>query len=77
MSFMFSGAYELVANLSSWNTSKEMIMVSMFQGASSFQGIGLEYWETSNVRDMTDMFYVTGKLRADLSSWNTSKVLIM
>ncbi len=34
-------------------------------------------WDTSNVTDMTDMFYLARKFNEDISNWNTSKVTSM
>ena len=46
----------------------------MFNGATSFEGIGLETWDVSNLQDMGNMFRSTPNLNADLSAWVVSNV---
>ena len=52
----FSGATSFNGNLSGWNTSKVESMGDIFVNAFSFTGIGLETWDTSNVRFLTAAF---------------------
>ena len=48
------------------------------ENSTTFKIEGLSNWDTSNVEDMSDMFYITGvkadSFILDLSKWDTSKV---
>lgn len=48
-----------------------------FTNCFSFQGIGLDIWDTSNVVSMSGMFLNTPSFNGDLSSWNVSRVTSM
>jgi surface protein len=57
MPCMFANAVVMNANLSSWDIANVQDMSSMFSGAKSFVGVGLEHWDVSNVIDMSSMFF--------------------
>jgi len=66
-------------DVTGWNTSMIRFMMGMFMGLEWLEEIrGLETWNTSNVDDMSVMFYRCLKLKKlDISSWNVSKVFTM
>ena len=45
----------------------------MFREAESFNQ-DISGWDTSNVVNMTDMFYIASSFNQDLSSWNVANV---
>lgn len=49
----------LDADLGSWDVSNCTGMAAMFQGATIYQGQGLENWDVSNVTNMSSMFFLT------------------
>jgi len=60
-SYMFFGAWNMAADLSSWNTSSATSMRSMFNEATSFTG-GLTSWAVDKVIDFTEMYvYVAAR----------------
>jgi surface protein len=79
MTRMFRDASSLTGedtDFNSWDVSKVTNMLSVFQGASSFnQYIG--DWNTSNVTNMIAMFYENMLFNQDISGWNTSEVMTM
>ena len=83
MGYMFNHDYSLTTvNLSDWDTSKVTTTKGMFSVGASYVGngqlteiIGLESFDTSNVTDMTAMFYGAGQMtHYNISGWNVSKV---
>jgi surface protein len=48
-----------------------------FLNCFSFQGLGLDVWDTSNVQSMEAMFLNTPNFNGDLSLWNVSRVTSM
>jgi surface protein len=48
-----------------------------FTNCLSFQGLGLDAWDTSKVRSMEGMFLNTPSFNGDLSLWNVSRVANM
>lgn len=48
-----------------------------FTNCFSFQGLGLDAWDTSNVQSMEGMFLNTPSFNGDLSLWNVSMVTTM
>ena len=53
---MFEGAESFECDLGRWDVSKVETMKSMFRGAKSFTGRGVEKWEPAEGVDVTDMF---------------------
>ena len=49
----------LDADLGSWDVSNCTGMAAMFQGATIYQGQGLQNWDVSNVTNMSSMFFLT------------------
>ena len=74
---MFYEASLFDANLSQWDVSQMYDMSHMFSGASSFQGIGLEFWDTSATESLTGMFQYSNISNTNLSDWNVSNVYEM
>ncbi|WP_136467955.1 BspA family leucine-rich repeat surface protein [Flagellimonas onchidii] len=75
---MFRGCSNFNGDLSGWNLNQNIIfMIGMFSEASSFEGIGLETWNTQNATSMEKMFRNAAKFNADISGWNTGKVSSM
>ena len=48
-----------------------------FTNCLSFQGLGLDTWDTSKVRKMEGVFLNTPSFNGDLSLWNVSGVVNM
>jgi surface protein len=63
------------ANLLGWNTSSVVTMANMFSDCLSFEGRGLESWDTSNVESLMFSFMNTPKFKGDLSAWDISRVV--
>ena len=82
MSHMFAdvSSYEYVSqsfSVTNFDTSKVRNMAGMFSAASYFLG-GLNGWNTSQVTDMSSMFYQNRMgFSSDLNSWDTSQVRSM
>ncbi len=83
MSAMFVGDTSVTSiNISGWDTSSVVDMNSMFNVGESYAGngqlteiIGLGDLDTSNVTDMTCMFYGAGQMtHYDIANWDVSKV---
>jgi surface protein len=51
--------------------------VTYVSWADAFQGIGLDYWDVGNIRNMESMFNYATTLVANLSSWHTAMVTNM
>ena len=49
----------------------------MFLNRLSFQGNGLQYWDTSNIRDMRRMFRNAPSFNGIIANWNVSQVRSM
>ena len=69
---MFKGCSSLRYVNNKWNLNGVTQTFSMFEGCSSFTGIGIEEWDMSTVVSLTNMFKDCTSFSADLSSWNTS-----
>lgn len=69
-------------DVSNWDTGNVTTMAGMFTVGSDFVGdgqlreiIGIEDLDTSNVTDMTTMFYGAGQMtHYDIANWDVSKV---
>jgi Mycoplasma protein of unknown function, DUF285 len=72
---MFCNASSFNANLSQWDVSKVKNTDSIFWGAVSFKGNGIGSWNTSQIEIMDSMFDTTISFDANLSKWDTSKVV--
>jgi Mycoplasma protein of unknown function, DUF285 len=79
MASMFQAADLFNGNLVSFNTSRVVDMSSMFASAISFEGTGLQSWDTSAVTSMKALFVETFSFskRNVLSSWDVSSVVDM
>jgi surface protein len=71
---MFYGCELFDQDLSSWDTRRAEYMYSMYNYASRFRGVGLEYWITSKVNSMNSMFRETKAFDRNLSGWDVSNV---
>ena len=56
------------------DTSREKSMARLFKKSRGFTGEGLEYFDISNVRDMSSMFDNCSNFNRDLGFWDFSKV---
>jgi Mycoplasma protein of unknown function, DUF285 len=74
MEGMFQNATNFDANLSLWYVSTVQDMYYVFNSATSFHGIGLEYWKTSHALSMQGMFQNSHVLDSNLSLWTVSNV---
>ncbi|WP_407631980.1 BspA family leucine-rich repeat surface protein [Leuconostoc falkenbergense] len=76
--YMFYSTTSLTTlNLSSWGvgrTATNVNMGRMFQDASALTNLSLTDFKTTNVIDMSYMFYRTGLNSLDLSSWDVTQV---
>lgn len=73
-SYMFSETPVFNSNLSSWDVSNALIMDGMLCNTStSFIGIGLDYWNVTNVVSMQSMFKGSN-INVSLSNWGVSNV---
>ncbi|MEL7270434.1 MAG: BspA family leucine-rich repeat surface protein [Bacteroidota bacterium] len=77
MNEMFMGATSFNGNLSGWETQTIQSVVFMFYGASSFEGNGLEDWDTQNITNMNRMFVHADLFNANIGEWNTENVTSM
>ena len=60
-------------DISNWNTSNVINMVSMFEGCSSLKSLpDISKWNTSNVKDMRYTFKGCSSLKSlpDISKWD-------
>ena len=73
---MFENCENFYSSNNLFITSYIVNMKEMFKGCSSFLINNIEDWDTSNVYDMSYMFYECSKitLLPNLSKWNTSNV---
>ncbi|MQS96637.1 BspA family leucine-rich repeat surface protein [Companilactobacillus halodurans] len=75
--FYNDSAITEIKGLDTWDTSKVENMAQTFSGTRLTQ-LAIENWNTSNVTDMSYLFYNCTKLTSlDLSAWDTSKVTTM
>lgn len=64
-------------DVSGWDVSNVKYFILAFGSMSNLTTLkGIESWDTQSATDMQSMFYQDGKLSADLSSWNVSKVTV-
>jgi surface protein len=64
-------------DMSNFNTSKVSTMAQLFEGCASLTTVkGMEKWDTTSLRDTSEMFYTNGRGSSlevvDLSSFNTA-----
>ena len=71
---MFFMAPAFDGSVAGWNTENVFNMQSVFMGASSFTGKGIETWKTHKVDNMSNMFQMASKFTGDVTGWDTSKV---
>ena len=56
------------------NTSKVTSIEGLFRDNNSFLGVGVEYMDTSNVENMSYVFYEANVFNQPIDSWNVEKV---
>ncbi|WP_244138964.1 BspA family leucine-rich repeat surface protein [Leuconostoc falkenbergense] len=74
---MFSGATSLTTlNLTDWGVNRTVsaTMTYMFSDTTVLTNLTLTNFKTTNVTNMSWMFYSSGVTSLDLSSWDVSKV---
>jgi hypothetical protein len=69
--------YAFNENLSAWDVSNAETMAGMFENSISFQGIGLENWNVSQVVDFSYMFFNSNYFNETVSKWDTSGATTM
>ena len=74
---MFESAYDFDQDLSNFNTTKVYNMRQMFKDATSFTGLGLEYWDVSSVQDFQETFDTAKVFNGNLSTWTPSSAIYM
>lgn len=74
-SWAFFNNYWFDENIADWNTSKAVTMVSMFEGATFFEGEGLSEWDVSNLQFSRNMFKNAVSFQSDISGWNLSSLI--
>jgi surface protein len=67
---MFAGANLFNSELP-WSTPALTVVKDMFVGALTFEGTGLDHWDTSGVRDFSRMFSNAPQFNGDVSKWKT------
>ena len=75
MSNMFSDCDSFDGNLGNWDIENITSVSSMFQGAISFTGEGLQNWDTQNITSMAKAFSGSTQFNVNLGSWNIEKLL--
>ena len=77
-SSMFSGAKSLTTlDLTNWGvnrTASTVDMSSMFNGTTALTNLTLTNFKTTNVTNMSNMFYNSGMTSLNLSHWDVTKV---
>ncbi|GMI14766.1 hypothetical protein TrLO_g4330 [Triparma laevis f. longispina] len=74
MTSLFAGQKQFNENLSKWQTKKVETIERMFDGCSSFQGVGLTNWNTHACKSMSRMFQCCPLFNPNLTLWNVSNV---
>jgi surface protein len=74
--FTRDSLWEFNEDLGDWDVSNAEAMVGMFTNAYEFEGVGLENWNVSKVRDFSYMFMDSGFNRS-ISRWDTSNAELM
>ena len=74
MSDAFAYQYTFNGDLSKWDVSSVTRFERMFNYATSYEGVGVETWDTSNAESMQDMFWEATKFNGKVSGWNTNNV---
>merc|ERR1719261_1473925 len=77
MAYAFHQAYSFNRDLSNWDVSSATSMEGMFSYSQSFEGDGLETWNTGNVKNMQDMFWEAKKFNGKISNWDTTSATTM
>ena len=77
MSDAFAYQYTFNGDLSKWDVSSVTRFERMFNYATSYEGVGVETWDTSKAKSMQDMFWEATKFNGNVSGWNTNKVTNM
>ncbi|MFT9084490.1 MAG: BspA family leucine-rich repeat surface protein [Leuconostoc pseudomesenteroides] len=74
---MFLSAKFTTLDLSNWGENRSannVIMSSMFQNTPNLKNLTLTNFKTTNVINMTQMFYVTSLEKLDLHNWDVNQV---
>ena len=77
MTDAFYEQYTFNGDLSKWDVSSVTRFERMFNYATSYEGVGVETWDTSNAKNMQDMFWEATKFNGKVSGWNTNQVTNM
>jgi len=72
---MFEDATTFDGDIGDWDVSGVADMIQMFNGATSYTGKGLHKWNTSQSRQMNEMFAHAKSFQADLSAWKVANVI--
>jgi len=77
MSYAFFDQHTFNGDLSKWDVSSVTRFEGMFHLATSYEGVGVETWDTSKAKNMQDMFWDATKFNGNVSGWNTNQVTNM
>ena len=79
MSYMFRDCKKLtnIDSIKNLNTAKVTDLSGMFCGDTAINSFDLNAWDTSNVTDMSNMFYCCKIKSIKINAWDTSKVTNM
>ena len=75
--YAFAYCNNFNANLYKWKINNCEFIGGMFFNCIKFEGNGLENWNTSKIKSMSDIFNNCPKLKCNLSKWDVSNVTHM
>jgi surface protein len=61
-------------DLSNWNVSSAVDMFRMFATLDLYEGLGLEFWDVSNVKTIRGMFHEAYNFEGNIASWQVGNV---
>ena len=76
MGSMFQGASSFNQDISIWDVSNVVIMISMFDEAENFNQ-DITQWNVASLVHMSKMFFGASSFNQDISSWDVSNVIDM